>query len=262
MTQVGQDWSAAQYLKFEDERTRPARDLLDRIPVRHPRECIDLGCGPGNSTELLARCFPQASVEGMDSSPDMLAKARDRLPSLRFNEGDIARWKPEKTYDIIFSNAVLHWLPNHEHIFPRLVEAVTPGGCLAIQMPDNGDQPCHLAMREVAESSPWADRLSKAEDARAAIGTFEDYYRLFRQAGCDVDLWRTTYVHPLAGASAIVEWFKSTGLKPYTDPLSNAERSEFLARYEAKMAAAYPAQPDGKVLLRFPRLFIVASRTS
>jgi trans-aconitate 2-methyltransferase len=129
-------------------------------------------------------------------------------------------------------------------------------------MPDNGDEPCHLAMREVADTGPWADQLRSAEHARAVIGAFEDYYRLFGQAGCKVDIWRTIYVHPLAGATAIVEWFQSTALKPYIDPLSNSERGEFLARYEAKMAAAYPAQPDGKVLLRFPRLFIVASRMS
>jgi trans-aconitate 2-methyltransferase len=133
---------------------------------------------------------------------------------------------------------------------------------LAVQMPDNADEPSHLAMRAVAESGPWADRLRAAEHARTTIGSFDDYYRLLRQVGCTADLWRTTYVHPLAGAPAIVEWFKSTGLKPYLDLLPDFERDEFLARYQAKMSAAYPPQPDGKVLLRFPRLFIVASRLS
>jgi trans-aconitate 2-methyltransferase len=254
------DWNSSQYLKFEDERTRPAADLLARVPLEAPRRCIDIGCGPGNSTELLVRRFPGAAVEGLDNSPDMLAKARQRLPGTSFEQADLAAWQPSSRYDVIFANAVLQWLPDHARLFPRLAQALEPGGCLAVQMPDNLAEPSHTAMAEVARGGPWADRLRDAADARAEIGSLDDYYRWLRGANCQVDLWRTTYVHPMAGAGAIVEWFKSTGLKPYIDPLPEAERAAFLARYAEAIARSYKAHDDGTVLLYFPRLFLVARR--
>ncbi|WP_306891592.1 trans-aconitate 2-methyltransferase [Ancylobacter amanitiformis] len=253
-----QDWNPGQYLKFEDERTRPAFDLLARVPLNEPRACLDIGCGPGNSTELLVHRYPRAVVEGMDSSASMLAKARERLPHMSFDQADIAIWQPKRSYDLLFANAVLQWVPEHERLFARLVRALTPGGCLAVQMPDNLAEPSHVAMREVAEGGPWADRLRAANAAKAEIGSFDDYYRWLRASGCSIDIWSTTYVHEMAGAAAIVEWFKSTGLKPYIDPLSPEERAEYLERYRASIARHYPAHENGTVLLRFPRLFIIA----
>lgn len=257
---AGSDWNAAQYLKFEDERTRPCADLLARVPLEAPALCIDLGCGPGNSTELVAQRFPGATVEGLDSSPDMLAKARARLPQLRFTQADLAAWTPERRPDLLFANAVLQWLPDHEALFGRLAGALAPGGVLAAQMPDNLDEPSHALMREVAALPAFAGTLGEAGVARTRIGSFEEHYRWLRAAGCSVDLWRTTYVHPLAGAPAIIEWLKSTGLRPYLDPLDAARQAEFLGAYLPRIAEAYPAQADGKVLLRFPRLFIVARK--
>jgi trans-aconitate 2-methyltransferase len=254
------DWNAGQYLKFEDERTRPAADLMRRIPSAEIRNAVDVGCGPGNSTELIVNRYPNARVLGLDNSPSMLAKARVRLPEVRFQEQDVATWKPDERYDLIFANAVLQWLPNHPRLLAHLVSRLEAGGCLAVQMPNNLHEPSHRLMEEVAREGPWARVLASAAQAREEIGSFEDYYSWLRQIGCSVDMWQTTYVHPLADAGAIVEWFKSTGLKPYLDPLPEDERSEYLRRYRAEIEKAYPAQQDGKVLLRFPRLFFIAQR--
>lgn len=254
------DWNAGQYLEFEDERTRPSVDLLRRVPLSAAERCVDLGCGPGNSTELLVKCYQNAQVSGLDNSPGMLAKARERLPGLTFEEADIATWHPEERFDLIFANAVLQWIPDHPGLLTRLVSFLKKGGCLAVQMPNNRDEPSHRLMGQVANDGPWSAKLASASAAKEKIGSFEDYYACLQRAGCAVDLWQTTYVHPLDGAGAIVEWFKSTGLKPYLDPLSPDEQREYLRRYEEEIARAYPAQADGKVLLRFPRLFFVAQR--
>jgi trans-aconitate 2-methyltransferase len=254
------DWNAGQYLKFEDERTRPAADLIRRIPLTDIRNAVDIGCGPGNSTELIVDRYPGARVLGIDTSPDMLAKARVRLPGVTFELADIATWDPGERYDLIFANAVLQWLPDHPRLLARLASFLETGGCLAVQMPNNLHEPSHTLMRKVAQEGPWAGKLKAASVSREEIGSFEDYYSWLLQAGCSVDLWQTTYVHPLADAGAIVEWLKGTGLRPYLDPLSREEQSKFLDRYHLEIETAYPAQDDGRVLLRFPRIFFVARR--
>lgn len=254
------EWNAGQYLKFEDERTRPAIDLLARVPLSDPKRCIDLGCGPGNSTELLVKRYPNATITGLNSSAAMLEKARERLPDVAFEIGDIANWSPSETFDLIFANAALQWVPGHASLLPRLVAALNPGGYLAVQVPNNLHEPSHVLMREVAARGPWASRLAGAMTAREQIGSFGEYYTYLRQAGCSVDLWRTTYVHCLEDAGAIVEWVKATGLRPFLDPLDEAEQKDFLALYQAEIAKAYQPQFDGKVLLPFPRLFMVARR--
>ena len=254
------DWNAGQYLKFEDERTLPSVDLLRRVPLSNPQHCVDIGCGPGNSTELLTRRFQSAQVRGVDSSPGMLAKARERLPGVTFEEADIVTWRPTERFDLIFANAVLQWIPGHQDLLTRLVSFLKVGGFLAVQMPNNRNEPSHSLMRQVADEGPWVEKLASALDAKGKVGSFEDYYAWLQQAGCALDIWQTTYVHPLDGAGAIVEWLKSTGLRPYLDRLSPDEQAEYVDRYRARIAEAYPAQADGKVLLRFPRLFFVAQR--
>ena len=258
-------WSARQYLAFEEERTRPVRDLLAAVPAIEPRVAVDIGCGPGNSTELLAARFPKAVVSGLDSSPDMIAAARERLPSLKFVVADLEVWvhrpaTPEEgPPEVILANAVLQWTPNHAQLFPALCAKLAPGGVLAVQMPDTLEEPAHRLMREVAADGPWAAKLSEAAALRASLGSAGWYYELLHSAGCRVDVWRTTYHHALAGgADAVVEWFKGSGLRPFLAPLDADERNEFLLRYQRAIGKAYPPLADGSVLLPFPRLFIVA----
>jgi len=258
-----EDWSARQYLKFEDERTRPPRDLVAQIPLQRPRLVVDLGCGPGNSTELLVERYPQSQIVGLDSSPDMLKKARERLPQCRFVEADIATWTPEPGTDLIFGNAVMQWLPDHPAIMRRMLEGMPQGGVLAIQMPDNRQEPTHRIMREVASEAPWANAIGDADKIRTELLGIEGYYDLFAGNAADVanvDVWRTAYQHPMASAAAIVEWVSGTGLKPFVDRLMPELKSSYLAEYERRIDAAYAPRADGRRLLAFPRMFIVAQR--
>ena len=252
------DWNASLYLTFERDRTRPSIELLARVPLEAPRRVIDLGCGPGNSTELLSQRYPHAEVVGLDSSPAMLAKARERLPQVTFLEDDIVSWKPEEPFDLVFANAVLQWLPDHRALFPKLMSWLAPGGCLAAQMPDNLDEPAHALMREVAVTGPWRENFTDVEGLRERIPAMESYYSWLSAAGTEVDIWKTTYGHVMDGPGAIVEWLRSTGLRPFLGRLSGTEQGAFLQRYEAALSEAYPRQADGRVLLRFPRLFMVA----
>ncbi|MCB4771115.1 trans-aconitate 2-methyltransferase [Ancylobacter sp. Lp-2] len=255
---AAEDWNPALYLKFADERTRPSRDLVAQIPLAAPRRVVDIGCGPGNSTELLAERWPQAEVLGIDSSPNMVRQAGERLPAARFEVADVATWQPAPGTDLIFGNAVFQWVPDHPAVLRRLVEALPEGGVLAVQMPDNVAEPSHVLMAQTAAEGPWAGKIAGAtRDELPSVGA---YYDLLKPVAQRVEIWHTHYQHALDGAAAIAEWFKSTALRPYLDPLDTEERAAFLAAYTARIAEAYPARVDGKVLLRFPRLFIVAVR--
>jgi trans-aconitate 2-methyltransferase len=254
------DWNAAAYSRFEAERTRPARDLAAQLPAGPVRTVVDLGCGPGNSTALLAERYPEARLTGIDTSPDMLAKARARLPDARFERADIGTWQPAEPVDILYSNAALHWLPGHEALFPALMRTVAPGGAFAVQMPDNLAEPSHVAMQVVADRGPWRSRLQDAAGARATLLPPRGYVEVLSLLAETVDVWRTVYHHRLENAAAIVAWFRTTGLRPYVDPLPPDEQAAFLRAYEAEIAPAYPPLSDGSVLLTFPRLFILARR--
>jgi trans-aconitate 2-methyltransferase len=254
------DWSAQQYLKFEDERTRPARDLLAQIPLSDARNVVDVGCGPGNSTELLVRRWPQAAVTGIDTSADMLRQARQRLPGHHFIEANIAHWAPPQGTDVLFANAIFQWVPGHLRQLQRLLGALAPGGALAVQMPDNLDEPAHLLMREVAQLEPWRETLQATAELRDALPKPGVYYDALRPHCSRLEIWHTVYNHVLHDAAAIVEWVKGTGLRPFVDPLDPPERKHYLAEYTARIAASYLPQADGNVLLRFPRIFILAVR--
>jgi trans-aconitate 2-methyltransferase len=252
-------WSPSQYLKFEDERTRPSRDLLAAVPLDEARAVVDIGCGPGNSTELLARRYPTARVTGIDSSPEMLADARKRLPAATFVEAAAESWSPSGPVDLLFANAVMQWVPDHSAVMERLLAGLAPGGVLAVQVPDNQDEPTHRLMRAVAAEGPWSARFGE-RIRREVILSPEGYYDRLKPHAAHVEVWRTTYFHPLADAAAIVAWVMGTGLRPFLDRLEKDERPVFLADYERRVAEAYPPQVDGRVLLRFPRLFVVATR--
>lgn len=252
-------WSAQQYSMFEQQRTRPVRDLVAAIPLAEVHTAVDLGCGPGNSTEVLAERFPQARIIGVDSSDDMLVSARERLPRFDFQLADIGAWSPTEKFEVILANASLQWLPDHATLYPHLVDQLTPGGTLAVQTPDNLDEPAHRLAREVAAQGPWAAKIGAFKHNDRHPASF--YYELLSKHCATVDVWRTTYYHPLAGGHpAVVEWFKGSGLRPFLAPLDEAERGAFLDAYLQRISQAYPALADGTVLLPFPRLFIIATR--
>jgi trans-aconitate 2-methyltransferase len=253
-------WSATQYTKFEDERTRPVRDLIAGIPAVNVKAAVDIGCGPGNSTELLHARFSDAIVSGVDNSPEMVAAARKRLPALDFEIADISTWAASPgQFDVILSNAALQWVPDHATLFPALIGKLSIGGTLAVQVPDNADEPAHRLLREIAADGPWASSFGAATRLHRNGALW--YFGALREEATHLDIWRTTYFHVLHGGSnAVVEWFKGSALRPYLDALNESERAEFLARYQSAIAAAYPAFADGTVLLPFPRLFIVATR--
>lgn len=254
-------WSASQYVQFEDERTRPVRDLVNAIPTREARRVVDVGCGPGNSTEVLAARYPGAHVTGLDSDADMVAAARQRLAHIDFQLADASAWADAGPYDVILANAVFQWVPDHAALFPSLVQKLAPGGSLAVQMPDNLDEPPHLLMRETAMNGPWSPKLTAAAGARTPLASERWYYELLKPHCSRVDVWRTIYQHPLAGgAAAVVEWFKGSGLRPFLAPLDDTEQAGYLRQYEAALANVFPAMADGTVLLPFPRVFIVATR--
>jgi trans-aconitate 2-methyltransferase len=245
------DWNAHQYLKFEDERSRPARDLLAQVPLQQLRAIADLGCGPGNSTELLLERYPRANVTGVDSSQAMLRQARERLPQCSFIESDISAWMPEEPVDLLFANAVFQWVPDHRQAMLRLAALLPEGGVLAAQMPDNTREPSHVAMETV---------FGVSGAARVDLPAAESYYDLLKPQCQRVEIWHTIYHHVMDGPEAIVEWFKGSALRPFLAGLDGAEADRLLQEYTAEIARCYPARSDGKVLLRFPRLFVIAVR--
>lgn len=254
-------WDDRQYLKFGDERTRPARELLARVPVGEAARVVDLGCGPGNSTALLRARWPGARVTGVDNSPEMLARARqdsaESGPDIEWVEADVQAFRADGPVDVLFANAVLHWLPEHEVLLPALLEQVRPGGALAVQMPESFHEPSHRLMREL--DGPWRAR-TRALPATPPVASAAAYYDLLAPRARSVDIWRTTYEHVMPDAAAIVEWVKGTGLRPTLDALDPGERPAFLTAYTQAIAAAYPPRADGKRLFSFPRLFLVAVR--
>lgn len=258
------DWNPDLYRRYEDERTRPAQDLLARVPLERASRVIDLGCGPGNSTELLVRRFAGAQVVGTDNSQAMLESARRRLPQVRFELSDIASWAPDAgaAPDLIYANAALQWVPDHQALIPRLFAALAPGGVLAIQMPDNRQEPTHRLMRELAAQGPWAASIGDADSVRTKLLGVAGYYDLLAPQAAQIDVWHTIYQHPMASAAAIVEWLRGTGLRPFVERLAPALQASYLAEYERRVAQAYPARADGRLLLAFPRMFIVARRTA
>ena len=252
-------WSPAQYLKFEDERTRPAAELLARVPAARPRRVLDVGCGPGNSTELLATRYPQAEIVGIDSSPEMIAAARKRVPSADFRVADVVDYAPSTPFDVIFGNAVFQWVPGQLEVVARLLSTCPPGGALALQVPDNLNEPTHMLMAAVGRSGPWREKFAKAIP-RDPVPSPAAWYDRLEPLAAAVDVWHTTYYHVLSGPEAIVEWVKGTGLRPWLDRLDEDERPAYLAAYTERIAESYPPLVDGRVMLRFPRLFVVASR--
>jgi trans-aconitate 2-methyltransferase len=253
-------WDPGQYQRFADERSRPFADLTARIGASEPGTVVDLGCGPGHLTADLGRRWPGAVVHGLDSSPAMIEDARQlaKPPRLTFELADLREWRPAAPVDVIVSNAVLQWVPNHLDLLPRWVDILVPGGWLAFQLPGNFDQPPHVAISEMAASPRWRPLLGDREFTRQA-GDMTGYLDVLAGAGCRVDAWETTYLHVLAGENPVVEWVKGTALRPVLSALEERQAAEFLAEYSERMRRAYPPRPFGTVL-PFRRVFVVAQR--
>lgn len=262
------DWSATQYLKFGGERTRAVRDLVSQLPITSPKRIIDLGCGPGNSTAVLAERYPDAHLSGVDSSPDMLNKARTAVPGAEFAQADLHTFEPPPGTDLLFSNAVFHWLRSDRRIptILRLLQTQEPGGVFAFQVPDNYDEHSHRAMRETALlDGPWRPYFEAlSADQRPDLDPVEaptDWYNALIPFCDKVDIWHVLYQHVMPGPGSIVEWVKGTGLMPFLNPLPDQEvRDAYLKAYEERLSEVYPPLDDGKIMLRYPRLFIVATR--
>jgi trans-aconitate 2-methyltransferase len=260
-------WDPGQYLRFGDERGRPFADLLARVNVADPGYVVDLGCGPGNLTAILAQRWPQAQVLGVDNSPEMIAAgsaaasatvSATAAGSLAFALADVRDWQPDRPVDVFVSNAVLQWVPDHLGLLTRWAGLLAPRGSLAVQLPGNFDQPSHAILRDLARSGRWRPLLSEVSLNRQA----EDpaaYLDLLARAGCQVDAWETTYLHVLQGDDPVLEWYKGTGLRPVLTALTPERAAEFLSEYAVRARDAYPPSPYGTVL-PFRRVFVVATR--
>lgn len=253
-------WNPEIYLAFGNQRTRPAAELLARIPSDRPARVIDLGCGPANSTALLARRWSDAALEGLDSSAEMLAKARATALKATWIRADIAQWtlKPaqEAAYDVIFSNATLQWLPDQPALLPQLMGCVKPGGVLAFQVPKNFNAPSHVLMREAAADPRWRAKLEPI--SRPASLQAARYYDILKPQAASLDIWQTEYLQVLNGEDAVYHWVSGTALRPLVQALDAGAREDFIALYKAKLNAAYPRRADGVTLFPFQRLFVVA----
>lgn len=251
-------WDPATYQQFADERSRPFHDLVSRVGATDPRNVVDLGCGPGELTASLADRWPDASVEGIDSSAQMLAAAEEcQRERMTFTLGDVQTWEPAEPVDVIVSNAALQWVPGHRRLLPRLVESLSDRGWLAFQVPGNFGGPGHRLLRSLAADHRYAESTAGVvhPDAYDAVTYLGDLAAL----GCRVDAWETTYLHVLTGEDAVFRWISGTGARPVLQALSDSQRAEFVAEYQKALRASYPPQIFGTVL-PFRRVFVVAQR--
>ena len=252
-------WNPQQYLKFAQPRLRPALDLLARIDVATPERVYDLGCGTGNITKLLAERWPQARVAGVDDSAEMLAQARQASMTIEWIQASLATWRPQREGDVVYSNAALHWLPDHESLFPSIAQCVASGGTLAVQMPRNFLAPSHMLIYETIRDGEWRGALEHLI-VPPRVNEPDFYYSLLEPFAAQLDIWETEYLHVLEGKDAVKEWTKGTWLKHFLDALEEPRRSEFEAEYARRVNVAYPPRADGRTLFPFRRLFIVMQK--
>ncbi|HLX81594.1 MAG TPA: methyltransferase domain-containing protein [Burkholderiales bacterium] len=254
-------WDPSQYLKFAGERLRPALDLLARIPAEAPEHVVDLGCGAGNLAPLFLQRWPNAKLLGVDSSAEMLAKARSDHPGASFEKGDVATWHPGQPVDVLYSNATLHWLDGHDTLIPDLLASVRPGGWLAVQMPRNFGAPSHTTIVDTIEQGPWRAKL-EPRLRRKPVEEPQFYWRLLQGLTSSLEIWETEYLQALKGDHAVAEFTKGTWLKQFLDRLQEPERSAFEGDYRTRVGRFYKPEADGRTLFPFRRLFIVARRAA
>ncbi|MGB3483775.1 MAG: trans-aconitate 2-methyltransferase [Mycobacterium sp.] len=253
-------WNPDVYLAFADHRARPFFDLTSRIDCAAPRRVVDLGCGPGNLTATLAQRWPEAVIEALDASPEMVAAARER--GIDASVGDLAGWAPRPDTDVVISNAALHWVPGHADLVARWVRELAPGSWLAFQVPGNWDAPSHRALVEVSRRSPFANPLRDMpfRDGRP-VRTPSEYAGLLTDAGCTVDAWETTYIHELSGATPVLDWITGSALTVVKSRLSAQEWHQYRHALSLLLDEAYPKRPDGRTFYPFRRVFVVARKT-
>ena len=256
MTAAGPGWDPHVYLRHADDRSRPFVDLLARVPGE-PRSIIDLGCGPGHLTDVLRARWPDATVHGVDSSPEMIEAARARSDGASYEQADVATWTPPQEVDLIISNALFQWVPDRARVVRRLTDSVLPGGVFALQVPDNADAPSHGLLRELAAREPYARHTAGVQ--RVPPGPPEQYLELFAELGWVVDAWSTTYLHVLPGDDPVWSWVSGTGARPVLQALPADLRDRFVTEYQAALREAYPRRSYGTVL-PFRRTFAVAQR--
>ncbi len=251
-------WNPDSYLKYEHERTLPSRDLVAHIDLSDPHRIVDVGCGPGNSTKILRDRWPNAEIAGLDSSEEMVEKARATFPTCEWILADVESWHPSGKFDVVFSNAALQWMADQQHIIPRLFGCLNDGGVLAVQVPLNTDSPLHKAVIAVSQRTEWCERLLGC-DSRLTYHDQSFYYDLLSDLTTRMDLWITTYLHVMDSRQDLIDWYSSTGLKPYLSRIGTEEgRKQFADQVLEVCSGQYPNQRDGKVIFPFRRLFFVA----
>lgn len=254
------DWNSAQYLKFKAQRTQPAVDLAARIDI-NPSEFIDIGCGPGNSTRVVKNRFPSARAVGADYSENMLEAARKDNPDCEFIRldagGDLSEFSGK--FDLVFSNACIQWIPNHRELLPKMFSMLKNGGELAVQIPVNYDEPIHKIIGSVSASEKWREKLTNPSIFHTLFES--EYFDILSDLTSDFEMWKTVYCHRMPSHDSIIEWYKSTGLKPYLDALPDEEKEEFTNEVKREVEKAYPTQKNGEIIFRFPRLFFIAKRS-
>ncbi len=253
------DWNPEQYEKFIKDRTQPAIDLANRLEVKEAKCILDLGCGTGNSTKILKDRSPNARVIGADNSDEMLAKAKKTHPDIEFIHldvgGDLGEVKGK--FDIVFSNACLQWIPNHEILLPKLMSLLRRGGILAVQIPIQSEHPVHIIMNELVTSAKWKDKLLQRNYNN--LSTCE-YYDALSGISDDFEMWETIYCHRMPSYESIIEWYKGTGLRPYLEQLSETDAEDFVSDVYRELKNRYKIQRNGEIMFRFPRLFFIAKR--
>lgn len=250
------NWNPIQYEKFLKDRTQPAIDLANRLEEFAPNSILDLGCGPGNSTKVLIDKFPTAKIIGADNSDEMLKKARELYPDIEFiyldANGDLN--EVNEKFDIVFSNACIQWLPNHNELLPKLMTLLKPNGILAIQIPMQREHPAHIIINELVNTTKWNDKITPRQYNNL---TTEEYFDVLSHISSNFEIWETTYCHRMPSYESIIEWYKGTGLRPYLEQLTENDSKEFINDVYSKLKHQYKVQNNGEILFRFPRLFFI-----
>ncbi|HEY8423308.1 MAG TPA: trans-aconitate 2-methyltransferase [Clostridia bacterium] len=252
------DWNSQQYLKFAAERTQPAVDLANRINLKNSKKILDAGCGPGNSTQVLYEKYPETYILGVDNSPQMIDAAKKNYPYMDFKICDIAKDlnQLDNDFDIVFSNACIQWVPDHDRLLKNLIGLLNPGGVLAVQIPINFDEPIHIIIQQTAALPEWKEYFPQS--TKRNVLKPSEYYDILSDISREFYIWETIYYHAMKSHNDILEWYKGTGLRPYLSVLPENKKAEFENQIMERLIQAYPKQKNGDVIFRFPRLFFIA----